>query len=333
VEISHYHTKENLIRDDKTHLLELLAVEEIAQELLNAGDTGGTTNKDDLVNLALLHSRVLENLLDGLQSTAERLGVQVLETSTGDGRVEVLTIEERVNLNGGLSSVGQSTLSTLTSSSQTAESAGVARQILAGLALEFLLEVVKKVGVKVLTTKVSVTSSSLDGEDTTLDVQQRHIESTTTKIVDQDVALLVRLTRAETVSDGGSSGLVDDTEDVQASNGTGVLGSLTLVVVEVGRHSDDGLLNLLAKLGLGNFFHLLHSQWVTLWHTGGASLSYLHQDHGGDLLGRESLDLTQVVNLDEGVTTLVDDLEGPRLDILLDNGVIETATDQTPAAY
>src|SRR4051812_19394049 len=97
---------------------------------------------------------------------------------------------------------------------------------------------------------MSVTSSGLDGEDTALDVQQRHIEGTTTEIVDEDVPLLVRLSGTETVGDSGGGGLVDDTENVQASNGTGVLGGLTLVVVEVGGNSDDGLLDLLAELGL-----------------------------------------------------------------------------------
>ena len=240
----------------QSYLLELLAVEEVAQELLDTGNTGGTTDKDDLVNLGLLHAGVLEDLLDGVQGAREGLGVQVLETGTGDGGVEVLTVEERVNLNGGLGGVGQSTLSTLASSAETTEGTGITREVLASLALELLLEVFQQVGVEVLTTKVSVTSGSLDGEDTTLDVQQGDIEGTTTQIVDQDVALLVRLARAETVGDGSGSRLVDDTENVQASDGTGVLGSLTLVVVEVGGDGDDGLLNLLAELGLGNLLHL-----------------------------------------------------------------------------
>lgn len=115
----------------------------------------------------------------------------------------------------------------------------------------------KKVRVEVLTTQMGVTSGGLDSEDTTLDVEEGDIEGTTTKIVDEDVALLVGLTSTETVGDGGSGRLVDDTEDVEARDGTGVLGGLTLVVVEVGRDSDDGLLNLLAELGLSNLLHLL----------------------------------------------------------------------------
>lgn len=237
-------------------LLELLAIEELGQKLLDLGDTGRTTDQDNLVNTALLHGGVLENLGNGLDGAGEGLGVKVLETGTGDGHGEVLTIEERVNLNGGLGTAGQGTLGTLASSSETAESTGISGEILLALAGELLLAVVEQVGVEILATQVGVTSSGLDGEDTTLDVQEGDIESTTTEIVDQDVALLLGLTSTETVGDSGSGGLVDDTEDVETGDGTGILGGLSLVVVEVGRDSDDGLLDLLAKLGLGNLLHL-----------------------------------------------------------------------------
>ena len=58
--------------------------------------------------------------------------------------------------------------------------------------------------------------------------------------------------------------------------------------------------------------------------------SYLGEDHGGDLLGGERLGLAEVVDLDLGVATLIDDLEGPGLGVLLDGGVIEPAADKTP---
>lgn len=103
---------------------------------------------------------------------------------------------------------------------------------------------------------MGVTGSGLDGEDTTLDVQEGDIESSTTEIVDENVTLLGGLSGTETVGDGSGGRLVDDTENVEASNGTGVLGSLTLVVVEVGWDSDDGLGDLLAQLDLGDLLHL-----------------------------------------------------------------------------
>lgn len=101
-----------------------------------------------------------------------------------------------------------------------------------------------------------VTSGSLDGENTALDVEEGNIESTTTKVVDQDVALLVGLAGTETVGNGGGGRLVNDTENVEARDGTSVLSSLSLVVVEVGWDSDDSLLDLLAELDLSDLFHL-----------------------------------------------------------------------------
>jgi hypothetical protein len=156
-----------------------------------------------------------------------------------------------------------------------------------------------------------VTSSGLDSEDTALNVQERHIEGASAEVVDQNVALLVGLASTETVSDSSGGGLVDDTEDVEASDGTGVLGGLPLVVVEVGGDGDDGLLNLLGKLGLGNLLHL-------------------DKDHGGDLLGGEGLLLAEVLDGDLRAAVVVDNLERPGLDVLLDGGVIESAANETP---
>ena len=135
-------------------LLELLATEEVAEELLDLGDTGGTTNKDDLVNLALVDGGILENLANRLESSGESLLVQVLETGTSDVGVEVLTVEQRVDLNSGLGGVGESTLGTLASSSETTKGTGIAADVFLRLLCELLLEVVKEVGVEVLSTKM-----------------------------------------------------------------------------------------------------------------------------------------------------------------------------------
>lgn len=87
-------------------------------------------------------------------------------------------------------------------------------------------------------------------------MQEGYIECSATKIVDENVPLLVRLSGAKAVGDSSGGRLVDNTENVEASDGAGILGGLTLVVVEVGRHGNDGLLNLHAKLDLSNLLHL-----------------------------------------------------------------------------
>jgi hypothetical protein len=123
-------------------------------------------------------------------------------------------------------------------------------------ALEFLLEVLKQVGVEILTSQVGITSSSFDSENTTLDVEKGNIESSTTEIINQNISLLVGLSGTETVGNGSSSWLVDDTEDVETGDRTGILGGLTLVVVEVGGNGNNSLSDLLAQLNFGNFLHL-----------------------------------------------------------------------------
>src|SRR5690606_36250746 len=143
-----------------------------------------------------------------------------------------------------------------------------------------------------------------------LDVKKGNIESSSSKIVDKDVTFLLRLSGSETVGNGGSGWLVDDTKDVHARDGTSILGGLTLVVVEVSWNSDDSLLDGLSKLGLGNLLHL-------------------DENHSGDLLWRVYLGLTKVLNLNVWVALAVDDLEWPGGDILLDRWVVESASDKT----
>ena len=130
------------------------------------------------------------------------------------------------------------------------------------LALELLDEVVDKTVIEILTTKVSITSGGLDFEDT-LDGQEGNIESSSSEIEDEDITLTNGLL-VETVSDSSSSGLVDDTEDVKTRDGTSVLGGLTLRIVEVGGDSDDGVVDLLAKVGLSGLLHLAEDHTTDL---------------------------------------------------------------------
>src|SRR5690606_37094499 len=97
----------------------------------------------------------------------EESGVELLELGTGDGGIEVLTSGKGVNFDGGLGDGGKGTLSTFASRAETTESTWVITNIKLGLALELSLEVVKESGVEILSTKMGVTSSTLDNEDTT----------------------------------------------------------------------------------------------------------------------------------------------------------------------
>merc|ERR1719282_1489438 len=287
----------------------LLAVEEVGDELLHLRDTSGATDQDDLVDGGLVDLGVAENTLDWLHGGTEEVLAKLLETGTGDRGVEVDTLEERVDLDGGLSRRGQSPLRALTSRTQTTESASVGGKVLLVFPLELINEVVDKTVVEVLATKMGVTSSRLDLEDTLLNGKERHIESTTTQVEDEHVAPTLVLL-VQTVGDSGSGRLVDDTENVQAGNETSVLGGLSLRVVGVGWHGNDSVVDGAAEVGL-------------------RGLPHLGKDHGGDLLGGEILGLALEVDLNDRLASLLDDLEWEVLHVGLHLSVLELAADQT----
>ena len=157
---------------------------------------------------------------------------------------------------------------------------------------------------------MGVTIGSLDLEDTILNGEEGHIESTTTEIEDEDVAGLGVLL-VETVRNSGGGGLVDDSLDVHTGDGTGILGGLTLGIVEVSGDGDDGVLAFLSEVIFGDFLHL-------------------GEDHGGDLLGHEFLHLTLVLDDDHGLLVIAGlDLERPELDVILNSLVGKLAADES----
>jgi hypothetical protein len=82
------------------------------------------------VDLALVDLGVAEDTVDGLDGGAEEILAELLETGTGDGGVEIDTLEERVDLDGGLCGGRKGALGTLASSAETAEGTSVAGKIL-----------------------------------------------------------------------------------------------------------------------------------------------------------------------------------------------------------
>ena len=112
---------------------------------------------------------------------------------------------------------------------------------------------------------MSIASCCLDFEHTVVDCQERHIEGSSSKIVDNDLTFITGAVKTWyvlklvlldggvlcgrkkgkiwnmclTVSDSCGGWLIDDSNDVQAGNRAGILRSLSLVVVEVRGNRDD----------------------------------------------------------------------------------------------
>ena len=174
---------------------------------------------------------------------------------------------------------------------------------------ELIDKVVDESVVEILTTQVGVTGGGLNLEDSLLDGQEGNIESSSSQIEDENVALALDLL-VKTVCNGGSSWLVDDSEDVETSDQTSILGGLTLRISEVGWDCDDGVVDGSSKVCLGG-------------------LSHLNQDHGRDFLGGELLLLALELDLDDWLTSTVDNGEGEVLHISLDLSICELSSDKT----
>ena len=296
-----------LIRVDR--LAQLLAVEELLQQLLHLRNTRRAAHQHHLVHLALRQLRVAQHLLHGRHRLAEVVHVQLLEARARDLRVEVDALEQRVDLDRRLRAARQRSLRALARRAQAAQGTLRRRQVLAELALELRAEVLHHAVIEVLTAQVRITRSGLHLENAVLNRQQRHIEGTATQIENQNVLLTALL--VQTVSDSGRSGLVDDTHHVQSSNHSSVLRSLTLGVVEVGRHRNHSVLHLLAQIRLRNLLHL-------------------RQHHRRNLLGRERLSLALVLHFNHrlAIRTRLQ-RERPVLHVALHRRIIELTADQT----
>ena len=95
----------------------------------------------------------------------------------------------------------------------------------------------------------------LNLENTFFDSEEGDIESTTSKIENEDVSLLSLLS-IETISDGSSSWLVNDSKNIDTSNSSGILGGLSLSIVEIGWDSDDSGFDILSEESFSDFLHL-----------------------------------------------------------------------------
>ena len=153
---------------------------------------------------------------------------------------------------------------------------------------------------------MGVTVGGLNIEDTFINGEDGDIEGTTTEIEDEDVTFAGVLL-VETVRNSGSGGLVDDSENLHAGDGTGILGGLSLGIVEVSGHSDNGVVDLSTEVSLSGLLHL-------------------SEDEGTNLGWRILL----ATSLNPRVTIVgLDDLVRQVSHVLLRDLVIESTTDET----
>ena len=154
----------------------------------------------------------------------------------------------------GLGHAGKLNLGLLSSLDEALGAHLVLGKVDAVLFLELLNHPVHDSLIEVIAAQVSITVGSQHFESAAGKLQDGHIEGTAAQVKDQHSLVLILV---QAVSQSCSRGLVDDTEDLQASNAACVLGSLTLAVVEVSRHRDDSLGNSLTQISLSISLQLL----------------------------------------------------------------------------
>ena len=118
----------------------------------------------------------------------------------------------------------------------------VAAQVDALLFLEFVGQIVDQPHVEVFAAQEGVAVGRLHLEHAVADFQDGNIEGAAAEVVDRDGAGLFLI---EAVGERARGRLVDDAQHFQAGDLAGVLGRLTLSIIEVCGNGDDGLIDLL----------------------------------------------------------------------------------------
>ena len=130
-------------------LVWLLSVEVVGDELLDAWNTGRTSDENDLVDLGLVDLGIGQDTVNWGEGGAEKILAQLLEAGTSDGGVEVDTLKERVDLDGSLGGGRKGALGTLASSAKTTEGTSVGGKILLVLSVDLLVFALKTTGLRV----------------------------------------------------------------------------------------------------------------------------------------------------------------------------------------
>ncbi|EMS95236.1 putative NAD-specific glutamate dehydrogenase [Agrobacterium tumefaciens str. Cherry 2E-2-2] len=291
----------------RVHALVRLLAEQLLDDFLHLWHAAHATDENDFIDLGSGNAGILECCLARCDGALHQIVHQAFELGAGQLQRQVLRTgsigrdERQVNF--GLLRGRKFDLRLFRSFLEALQSELVVLQVYALILLELAGQIFDQTHVKVFTAKEGIAIGGLHFEDAVADFQNGNIEGAAAKVVNGNrLAVLL----VETVSKRCRSRLVDDTQDVQTGDTAGILGCLTLGVVEVGRNGDDGLLDLFAEIGFSRFLHLL-------------------KDHRGNL--RRGIGLVLRLHPCVAIVTL-DDFKGDQSLVLFDSRVFITAADE-----
>ncbi|EEX99321.1 NAD-specific glutamate dehydrogenase [Brucella pinnipedialis B2/94] len=291
----------------RVHALVRFLAEEGLHDFLNLGHAGHAADQNHFVNFASLEAGILERRLARLDRAlheiidqAFKLGARQLDRQML--RASLVSRDER-QVDFGLLRGRQFDLGLFGSFLEALQGKLVVLQVDATFLLELGNQIFDQTNIEVFTAKERVAIGGLHFKNAVADFQNRHVESTAAKVIDSDGLAFALV---ETIGKRSRGRLVDDAQNFQTGDLAGILGGLTLGVVEVGRNRDDGLRNGFAKVGFSRFLHLL-------------------KDHGGDLRRRIFL----AVHLDPGIAIVaLDDLVRNKILVLGDHRIVIATANQ-----
>ena len=301
---------DGLIRVD---VLARVFTKEFLHQFLHLGHAGHAADQDHVGDVGDFDAGILDRHLARLDGALDQFFNQALELGAGDLHDQVfragsICCDVR-QIDFGLGVRRQLDLGLFRRFLQALQRQHVLLQIDALLFLELVDDPVDQALVEVFAAEEGV---AVGGQHFELmlavdfgDFDDRDIERAAAQVIHRDLAIAFLLVHAE--RQRGRSRLVDDALDFQTGDAAGVLGGLTLRIVEVGRYGDDRFGDFFAQVILGGFLHLA-------------------QHFGGNLRRCGLL----VAHFHPGVAVVgLDDLVGHQGDVLLHFLLFEAAADQT----
>ncbi len=95
-------------------LVQFLATEKILQTLLDLWDSCWSSNQRNVTDMRLVHLGVSQGFFHRLKCSSEEVWAQLFKARSGDGRVEIDALVQRVDLNAGLRAGREGSLGSLT---------------------------------------------------------------------------------------------------------------------------------------------------------------------------------------------------------------------------
>ena len=184
----------------------------------------------------------------------EQIDAEFFEFRSSNGAVKIDVLSKGVNFNGCLSSRRENSFCSFTLSSQSSDRPRIVSDIDLMLLLEFSTAILHKSIVEILSSQMSISSSSFHFEYPFVDIEQTDIKCSSSKVKDKHITIRKPFL-VKSIGNCSCCWLINYPENVQSSNRTSILSSLSLRVIEVSWDCDDCIFHWLCEVGFRDFLH------------------------------------------------------------------------------